>query len=80
MTLFGVLSIDCYVYEFQRAEYGAFWKCVTAGMVYMVTQLAKMLFLATFFPTGEDDDDAFWSDEKLGASDEALPFIFITVN
>merc|ERR1711990_595429 len=27
------------------AEYGAFWKCVTAGFVYVVTQLAKMLFL-----------------------------------
>ena len=40
-----------------RAEYGAFWKCVTAGFVYVVTQLAKMLFLATFFPSGSDDDE-----------------------
>lgn len=39
------------------AEYGAFWKCVTAGFVYIITQLAKMVFLATFFPTSEDDDD-----------------------
>lgn len=33
-----------------RSEYGAFWKCIQAGMVYMFTQLAKMLVLATFFP------------------------------
>jgi len=34
-------------------EYGAFWKCVQAGLVYMVTQLFKMMLLATFFPTME---------------------------
>ena len=28
---------------------------MTAGMFYIITQLAKMLFLATFFPTGDDD-------------------------
>ncbi|XP_030750752.1 transmembrane protein 147 [Sitophilus oryzae] len=32
------------------SEYGAFWKCVQAGMIYMFTQLIKMLVLATFFP------------------------------
>ncbi|CAH1114288.1 unnamed protein product [Psylliodes chrysocephalus] len=32
------------------SEYGAFWKCIQAGLIYMVTQLAKMLILATFFP------------------------------
>ncbi|KAF7281240.1 BOS complex subunit TMEM147 [Rhynchophorus ferrugineus] len=32
------------------SEYGAFWKCVQAGMIYMFTQLIKMLILATFFP------------------------------
>jgi hypothetical protein len=46
------------VYKYSGlAEYGAFWKCVTAGLVYMVTQLAKMLFLATFFPSGDDEFD-----------------------
>ena len=40
-----------------RSEYGAFWKCVTAGSIYMITQLAKMLFLATVFPVPLDDDD-----------------------
>jgi len=46
------------VYKYSGlAEYGAFWKCVTAGFVYVVTQLAKMLFLATFFPSGPDDDE-----------------------
>ena len=40
-----------------RSEYGAFWKCVTAGSIYMITQLAKMLFLATVFPVPLDEDD-----------------------
>ena len=40
-----------------RSEYGAFWKCVTAGAIYMITQLAKMIFLATVFPVPLDEDD-----------------------
>merc|ERR1712131_15036 len=45
------------VYKYTRlAEYGAFWKCVTAGFVYIMTQLVKMMFLATFFPSSGDDD------------------------
>lgn len=32
-----------------RSEYGAFWKCVQAGGIYIFTQLVKMLVLATFF-------------------------------
>ncbi|XP_013388016.1 transmembrane protein 147 [Lingula anatina] len=35
------------------AEYSAFWKCVQAGVAYMITQLCKMLVLATFFPATE---------------------------
>ncbi|XP_016964521.1 transmembrane protein 147 [Drosophila subpulchrella] len=31
------------------SEYGAFWKCVQAGGIYIFTQLVKMLVLATFF-------------------------------
>ncbi|TDG45387.1 hypothetical protein AWZ03_008153 [Drosophila navojoa] len=31
------------------SEYGAFWKCVQAGCIYIFTQLCKMLVLATFF-------------------------------
>ncbi|ROT77491.1 BOS complex subunit TMEM147 [Penaeus vannamei] len=34
-------------------EYGAFWKCVQVGGMYMLTQLCKMLLLATFFPTSD---------------------------
>ncbi|ERL91973.1 hypothetical protein D910_09296, partial [Dendroctonus ponderosae] len=37
------------------SEYGAFWKCVQAGMIYMFTQLAKMMVLATFFPDNVED-------------------------
>ncbi|KAF5304544.1 hypothetical protein FQA39_LY09595 [Lamprigera yunnana] len=37
------------------SEYGAFWKCIQAGCIYMFTQLAKMLVLATFFPDNEGD-------------------------
>lgn len=58
------------------SEYGAFWKCVQAGCLYMVTQLAKMLFLATFFPAGSDEG----FEEGGGYSDGGgeLPFNFIT--
>ena len=38
-----------------RSEYEAFWKCVQAGMIYMFTQVAKMLVLATFFPDNIGD-------------------------
>lgn len=38
------------------SEYGSFWKCVQAGFLYMFTQLCKMLFLATFFPTSGGDE------------------------
>lgn len=34
-------------------EYGAFWKCAQVGGMYMLTQLCKMLMLATFFPTSD---------------------------
>ena len=56
---------------FCSAECRAFWKCVTAGFVYMITQLVKMLFLATFFPTSDDDDDLFY--------DKEIPFEAVTV-
>jgi len=46
-----------------RSEYGAFWKCIQAGGIYIFTQLVKMLALATFFPTadnvGEEGFDVF---------------------
>ncbi|XP_018006555.1 transmembrane protein 147 [Hyalella azteca] len=35
---------------FELSEYGAFWKCVQVGGMYLLTQLCKMLLLATFFP------------------------------
>jgi len=35
------------------SEYNSFWPCVKAGGVYMLTQLCKMIILATFFPTYE---------------------------
>lgn len=35
------------------SEYGAFWKVVQAGFIYVFTQLCKMLLLATFFPDTE---------------------------
>ncbi|KAG6802300.1 transmembrane protein [Apis mellifera caucasica] len=36
------------------SEYGAFWKCIQAGGIYIFTQLVKMLALATFFPTADN--------------------------
>ena len=58
---------------FLRSEYGAFWKCVTAGFIYMITQLAKMLFLATVFPVPVEDDDS----DDLNAE---VPFDLLTVS
>ncbi|XP_031559798.1 transmembrane protein 147-like [Actinia tenebrosa] len=40
------------------SEYSAFWQCVKAGGAYLVTQLCKMLVLATFFPTSEVPPDS----------------------
>uniref|UniRef100_A0A1Q3FXK7 BOS complex subunit TMEM147 n=1 Tax=Culex tarsalis TaxID=7177 RepID=A0A1Q3FXK7_CULTA len=41
------------------SEYGAFWKCIQAGGIYIFTQLCKMLVLATFFPDALSGDDQF---------------------
>ncbi len=51
------------------SDYGAFWKCVTAGFLYVFTQLAKMIFLATFFPSDEEPENA----------DDEVPYVFFTV-
>nr|CAG4644276.1 EOG090X0CTK [Lepidurus arcticus] len=40
------------------SEYGAFWKCVQAGVIYALTQLVKMLILATFFPSLDTGDES----------------------
>uniref|UniRef100_UPI0035900715 BOS complex subunit TMEM147 n=1 Tax=Myxine glutinosa TaxID=7769 RepID=UPI0035900715 len=61
MTLFHLgnclaLSFIPYVITYKcsgLAEYSAFWRCVQAGGIYVLVQLCKMLFLATFFPTWE---------------------------
>jgi len=47
------------------AEYGAFWKVGTAGVMYMLTQLAKMMFLATFFPMPELEEEEVRSFDLL---------------
>ena len=44
---------------------------MTAGSIYMITQLAKMLFLATVFPVPLDEDD-----DDLNAE---VPFDFLMV-
>jgi len=62
------------------SEYGAFWKCVTAGLVYTVTQFAKMIFLATFFPAATGGDDYFDGgpmEESRVDEQEEVPFIFL---
>lgn len=38
-------------------QYGLFLKVGQAGVMYMLTQLAKMMFLATFFPMPEMEED-----------------------
>uniref|UniRef100_A0A8C3GG86 BOS complex subunit TMEM147 n=1 Tax=Cairina moschata TaxID=8855 RepID=A0A8C3GG86_CAIMO len=57
----GLVGGDCYwgalgftgIYWSCSSEYSAFWRCVQAGATYLLVQLGKMLFLATFFPTWE---------------------------
>lgn len=49
------------------SEYGVFWKCVQASAMYLLTQLCKMLFLATFFPT---------TDATLGGGLDVMGEIF----
>merc|ERR1712198_327945 len=39
------------------SEYGAFWKVGQASLMYILTQLAKMLFLATFFPMSDIEEE-----------------------
>jgi len=41
------------------AEYSSVWKCAQAGIVYFLTQLAKLMVLATFFPTMEHEGERF---------------------
>ncbi|KAH8376181.1 transmembrane protein 147 [Drosophila serrata] len=41
------------------SEYGAFWKCVQAGGIYIFTQLCKMLVLATFFYSDSSSSGEF---------------------
>ncbi|NWQ72327.1 TM147 protein, partial [Neopipo cinnamomea] len=55
------------------SEYSAFWRCVQAGATYVLVQLGKMLFLATFFPTWEGPSGgydlvgvSFWGTPKKG--------------
>lgn len=49
-----------------RSEYGAFWKCVQSGGIYIFTQLCKMLVLATFFPDTETLSSAAGEYNLLG--------------
>uniref|UniRef100_A0A8R1EQ12 BOS complex subunit TMEM147 n=1 Tax=Caenorhabditis japonica TaxID=281687 RepID=A0A8R1EQ12_CAEJA len=36
-------------------EYSSVWKCLNAAVGYLLTQLAKLLILATFFPALDGD-------------------------
>jgi hypothetical protein len=37
-----------------RSEYGAFWKYIQTGLLYLFIQFCKMMILATFFPSFDD--------------------------
>ncbi|VDN60276.1 unnamed protein product [Dracunculus medinensis] len=37
------------------SEYSSIWKCAYAALVYFLTQLVKMLVLATFFPASDGE-------------------------
>jgi len=58
--LMNCLALACVpnviVYKFSGlADYSAFWKCAQAAGAYVLTQLIKMIALATFFPTVNPD-------------------------
>nr|ADD24262.1 Transmembrane protein 147 [Lepeophtheirus salmonis] len=64
------LALACVPYHFTYkysglSEYGALRKCIQACLIYTLTQLCKMLFLATFFPTSELDEDEGYLEEDL---------------
>ena len=52
---------------------------MTAGLVYTVTQFAKMIFLATFFPAATGGDDYLDEEHLQEQEQEEVPFIFIMV-
>lgn len=39
-----------------RSEYGAFWKYIQTGLLYLFIQFCKMMILATFFPSLDDSN------------------------
>lgn len=47
--------------HFELSEYGAFWKCVQVAGLYLVTELCKMLLLATLFPADLISDTSLLS-------------------
>jgi hypothetical protein len=63
MTLFhfancAALAFSPYFISYKYSglsEYSSIWKCGQAAIVYLLTQLGKMLMLATFFPTSDKD-------------------------
>uniref|UniRef100_A0A0N5AJH1 BOS complex subunit TMEM147 n=1 Tax=Syphacia muris TaxID=451379 RepID=A0A0N5AJH1_9BILA len=38
------------------SEYSSIWKCAQASIAYFITQLGKMLILATFFPASDSEN------------------------
>lgn len=63
-----------------RSEYGAFWKCIQSGMMYMLTQLCKMMILATFFPTAENTEGFIGEFLKASVDLADLVGIFIVLS
>ena len=49
-----IIIFKSYKCDVHRAEYGAFWKYVQTGFLYLFVQFCKMLLLATFFPAFDD--------------------------
>ena len=72
--ILGKLTYTYRIFLFHfRAEYSAFWKCVQAGVTYLLTQLCKMLILATFFPASEAPAGSF---DVVGVSITCEPSSF----
>lgn len=39
------------------SDYTNVWKCIQAGLIYFITQFLKMMTVATFFPTSNNESD-----------------------
>ncbi|CAI4229093.1 unnamed protein product [Auanema sp. JU1783] len=60
-------------------EYSSVWKCVQSAIGYFLTQLVKLLLLATFFPDSDDHDEFAFLPELLKSVADVVDVIGLHV-